>query len=48
MPPNAGYDVMEIYIYPSLKISSEDPLNEIITTANLSKLNVLSEEIKNR
>lgn len=48
MPPNAGYDVMEIHISPSLKISSEDPLNEIITTANLSKLNILSEEIKNK
>lgn len=39
---------MEIHISPPLKVSSKDPLNEIITTANLSNLNILSEEIKNK
>lgn len=44
MPPNAGYDVMEMHISPSLKVSSKDSLNEIIATANLSNLDILSED----
>lgn len=48
MPPNAGYDIMKINISPSLKIGHNDVLNEIIATANLSKLDILSDEIKQK
>lgn len=44
MPPNAGYDVMEMHISPSLKVSSKDSLNEIIATANFNNLDILSED----
>lgn len=46
MPPNAGYDVMQVNISPSLNISPNDTLNEVLSAANHSKLNILPNEVK--
>ena len=48
MPPNAGYDVMKINISPSLSIGQHDILNDIISTANNSKLDILSDDVKQK
>ena len=48
MPPNAGYDVMKINISPSLSIGQHDILNDIISTANKRKLDILSDDVKQK
>lgn len=48
MPSNAGYDVMKINIAPSLSIGQHDILNDIISTANNSKLDILSDDVKQK
>lgn len=48
MPPNAGYDVMQINISPSLNVRQIDTLNEVLSIANDSKLNILPNEVKQK
>ena len=49
MPPNAGYDIMEISISPYLKTEvNKDVLNEIIEFVDRAKLDFLSEDIKQK
>lgn len=49
MPPNAGYDIMEINISPNLHIGgNSDVLNEVIESVNQTKLDILSDDIKQK
>lgn len=49
MPPNAGYDIMEINISPLLRTNSnKDVLNEVIESVNQTKLDILSDDIKQK
>lgn len=49
MPPNAGYDIMEVSISPYLRTEvNQDVLNEIIEFADRTKFDFLSEDIKQK
>lgn len=48
MPPNAGYDVMEVNISPDLNIGQSDILREITTATDHTNLSILSDDIKQK
>lgn len=48
MPPNAGYDVMEINISPNLNSPRNNILEEVIIATDQAKLDILSDEIKQK
>ena len=48
MPPNAGYDVMEINISPNLNTTRNNILDEVIIATDQAKLDILSDEIKQK
>lgn len=48
MPPNAGYDVMEVNISPDLNIGQSDILREITTATDHTSLSILSDDIKQK
>lgn len=48
MPPNAGYDVMEINISPNLNNTRNNILEEVIIATDQAKLDILSDEIKQK
>ena len=48
MPPNAGYDVMEINISPNLSTTRNNILEEVIIATDQAKLDILSDEIKQK
>lgn len=48
MPPNAGYDVMEINISPNLNTTRNNILDGVIIATDQAKLDILSDEIKQK
>ncbi len=48
MPPSAGYDILNVNISPLLESDNDNLLNDVIETVNQTKLEILSDEIKEK
>lgn len=48
MPPSAGYDILDVNISPVLDSDNDNLLNDVIETVNQTKLEILSDEIKEK